>query len=61
MRAGNVNHKNRTCFHCAIIGYIKVNCPDRIKGSKVPWKDASKDRKQPHNIQEHLGMKDKTH
>ena len=31
LKTGNVDHSQRSCYHCGHKGHIKANCPERRK------------------------------
>ena len=37
LKAGNVDHSQKSCYHCSRKGHIKVNCPKRRKSGAQPW------------------------
>ena len=37
LKQGNMDHAQKTCYHCNRQGHIKVNCPARKKLYVKPW------------------------
>ena len=37
LKAGNVDHTNKSCYHCNRKGHIKANCPERRRAGAHPW------------------------
>ena len=36
LKAGNVDHSQKSCYHCSQKGHIKANCPERRKSVTQP-------------------------
>ena len=36
LKAWNVDHSHKSCYHCARKGLIKANCPERRKSGAQP-------------------------
>ena len=37
LKTGNVDHSQKSCYHCGCKGHIKANCPERRKLGARPW------------------------
>ena len=37
LKTGNVDHSQKSCYHCSRKGHIKANCPERRKLGACPW------------------------
>ena len=37
LKQGNMDHSQKTCYHCSRKGHIKANCPDRKKLGARPF------------------------
>ena len=37
LKQGNMDHSQKTCYHCNRKGHIKANCPERKKSGARPW------------------------
>ena len=37
LKQGNMDHSQKTCYHCDWKGHIKANCPARKNLYKRPW------------------------
>ena len=37
LKTGNVDHSQKSCYHCSRKGHIKANCPERRKLGAWPW------------------------
>ena len=37
LKTGNVDHSQKSCYHCSCKGHIKANCPERRKLGARPW------------------------
>ena len=37
LKQGNMDHAQKTCYHCNRKGHIKANCPARKKLEAKPW------------------------
>ena len=37
LKTGNMDHSQKTCYHCNRKGHIKANCPDRKRLGAKPW------------------------
>ena len=37
LKTGNVDHSQKSCYHCSRKGHIKANCPERRKLGAQPW------------------------
>ena len=37
LKTGNVDHSQKSCYHCNRKGHIKANCPERRKLGARPW------------------------
>ena len=37
LKTGNIDHSQKSCYHCSRKGHIKANCPERKKLGARPW------------------------
>ena len=37
LKQGNMDHSQKTCYHCNCKGHIKANCPARKRLDAKPW------------------------
>ena len=37
LKTGNIDHSQRSCYHCGCKGHIKANCHERRKVGAQPW------------------------
>ena len=37
LKTRNVDHSQKSCYHCSRKGHIKANCPERRKLGAQPW------------------------
>ena len=37
LKQGNMDHSQKTCYHCNRKGHIKANCPARKRLDAKPW------------------------
>ena len=37
LKTGNIDHSQRSCYHCGRKGHIKANCYERRKLGMQPW------------------------
>ena len=61
LKTGNVDHSQKSCYHCSCKGHIKENCSERRKLGAQPWTKRPGPRVQRTAVRRGYGSQVKTH
>ena len=56
LKQGNMDHAQKTCYHCNRKGHIKANCPARKRLDARPWTKRTGSREKKTTARKGFGM-----